>query len=108
VSRIIIENTISKNKPSLQSRFQLIIIAAHRARNVSSGSSTKVKKNNLSSAVIALREFENKTIKIDNEFNALIGQYRTKIPLDDTEKELEEIITQEEQKKLEEQINQYN
>ncbi len=56
--------TVEDCKKSIDNRFELIIIAAHRAREISLGSPTMVSNNNDKDVVLALKEIANNKLNI--------------------------------------------
>ena len=83
MARITVEDCIDK----LPSRFELVLVAAHRARKLHSGETPTVEKNNDKNTVIALREIAEETIPIEEMKKNLVEDYQT-ISLSEEEEEL--------------------
>lgn len=66
----------------INNRFELSVLAAHRARIISSGGEPTIERNNNKDAVVSLREIANKSINIDKLKEILIQDYQTVVALD--------------------------
>ena len=73
MARITVEDCIDK----FPSRFELVLVAANRARKLHSGETPTVEKDNDKNTVIALREIAEETIPSDQLKNDLIEEYQT-------------------------------
>jgi len=72
MARITVEDCIDK----FESRFELVLVAANRARKIHSGEAPTVEKDNDKNTVIALREIADETIPVDNLKEKLIEEYQ--------------------------------
>ena len=83
MARITVEDCVLK----VDNRFELILLAAHRARSIASGSPMSVEKENDKNPVVALREIASGTIAADDVREGLIhsiqknveGESRTRL-----------------------------
>ena len=73
MARITVEDCIDK----FESRFELVLVAANRARKIHSGETPTVEKDNDKNTVIALREIADETIPADELKEKLIEEYQT-------------------------------
>ena len=73
MARITVEDCIDK----FESRFELVLVAANRARKIHSGESPTVEKDNDKNTVIALREIAEETIPVEDLKEKLIEEYQT-------------------------------
>ena len=73
MARITVEDCIDK----FPSRFELVLVASNRARNLYTGESPTVEIDNDKNTVIALREIAEETITKDKLKNDLIKEYQT-------------------------------
>ena len=73
MARVTVEDCVDK----VPNRFELVLLAAHRARAIASGSPITVPKENDKNPVIALREIAERTIPPDDMREALIHSRRT-------------------------------
>jgi DNA-directed RNA polymerase subunit omega len=58
MARVTVEDCVDK----VENRFELILVASHRARMISSGSKITVERDNDKKPVVALREIAEKTV----------------------------------------------
>tara|TARA_B100000575_G_scaffold287924_1_gene287054 strand:+ start:1460 stop:1861 length:402 start_codon:yes stop_codon:yes gene_type:complete len=86
MARITVEDCIDK----FPSRFELVLVAANRARKLHSGETPTVDLDNDKNTVIALREIASETQTIDKLKNDLIEEYQTLSIIDEEEELLED------------------
>jgi DNA-directed RNA polymerase subunit omega len=79
MARVTVEDCIDK----VDSRFELVMIAAQRARRIGSGSALTIDRDNDKNPVIALREIAEETIDVDNIRNEIIQHNQRVILMDD-------------------------
>ncbi len=85
MARITVEDCIDK----FPSRFELVLVASNRARNLYTGESPTVEIDNDKNTVIALREIAEETISTEQLKNDLIQEYQINTFAED--EDLEEI-----------------
>tara|TARA_B100000131_G_scaffold318917_1_gene363756 strand:- start:183 stop:605 length:423 start_codon:yes stop_codon:yes gene_type:complete len=85
MARITVEDCIDK----FDSRFELVLVAANRARKLHSGEIPTVEKDNDKNTVIALREIADETISADEFKDNLVEEYQSVSPIDEDELALE-------------------
>ena len=85
MARITVEDCIDK----FPSRFELVLVASNRARNLYTGESPTVEIDNDKNTVIALREIAEETITKEQLKNDLIQEYQINTFAED--EDLEEI-----------------
>jgi DNA-directed RNA polymerase subunit omega len=90
MSQIAIENCFNK----IGNHFQLVVIASHRARQISSGSPSKLDRGNDKNPILALREISEGIISIDDVFKSLVQSYRFNIYVDDKDEDLDFILNE--------------
>ena len=73
MARITVEDCIDK----FPSRFELVLVAANRARKLYAGETSNIKKDNDKNTVIALREIAEETLSVEELKNDLIEEYQT-------------------------------
>jgi len=81
MARITVEDCIDK----FPSRFELVLVAANRARKLHAGENSKIDKDNDKNTVIALREIAEESLSIETLKNNLIEEYQTATLNDDEE-----------------------
>ena len=59
MARVTVEDCVDK----VENRFDLVLLAAHRARNISSGSELTIDRDRDKNPVVALREIAEETIR---------------------------------------------
>ena len=62
MARITVEDCVER----VPSRFELVMLAAQRARDVSAGSSLSIERDNDKNPVVALREIADQTVDLDH------------------------------------------
>ena len=102
MARVTVEDCILK----VDNRFDLIVLAAHRGREITAGSELTVSRDNDKNPVVSLREIADETIKIDDLKESMIASLQTQLVDDETSdienEEDEEVI---EEEKVEEPVN---
>ena len=81
MARVTVEDCIDK----VANRFELVLLAAHRARALANGSHITVDPENDKNAVIALREIAEKTIAPGDIFEGLIHSIQHNAEVDEPE-----------------------
>ena len=85
MARITVEDCVDK----FPNRFELVLIASQRARELHSGNAPTIDKDNDKNTVIALREIANTTIPIEEMMENLIEEYQKVTILDEEDENLE-------------------
>jgi DNA-directed RNA polymerase subunit omega len=83
MARVTTEDCVDK----VPNRFELILLAAHRAREITSGSPLTVDADNDKNPVIALREVAEETQSADELRERLIQSNQTQIEVDEPEED---------------------
>lgn len=91
MARVTVEDCILK----VPNRFELALLASHRARGIASGSPITVERDNDKNPVIALREVAGESIDLENIQEDLITSMRQHHANEDSEEELESILSEE-------------
>jgi DNA-directed RNA polymerase subunit omega len=69
MARVTVEDCVEK----IDNRFNLVLLAAHRARSISSGSALLIDRDNDKNPVVALREIADAALKPDDLTESLIA-----------------------------------
>ena len=77
---------------SIPNRFQLVIYACNRARDLSSGSKAEVSIDNDKNTVVALREIAEKKIDLVKTWDAIVVSSQRYQPVEDTDIDDDETI----------------
>ena len=81
MARVTVEDCIDK----VPNRFELILLAAHRARMIAVGSELAVERNDDKNSVVALREIADTAIAPSDVREALITSIQSNVEIDDAE-----------------------
>jgi DNA-directed RNA polymerase subunit omega len=82
MARITVEDCIDK----VPNRFDLVLLAAHRARTIAKGSHISVEAENDKNPVIALREIAEKTVAAGDLHEGLIHALQRNVEIDEPER----------------------
>jgi DNA-directed RNA polymerase subunit omega len=80
MARVTVEDCIDK----VENRFELVLVASHRARMISSGQQITVDRDNDKNPVVALREIAEETVRPDQLKEGLV-QSLQKVQVDEDE-----------------------
>lgn len=78
MARVTVEDCVDK----VPNRFELVLLAAHRAREIASGGAVTVDRDNDKNPVVALREIAEETQSADALRERLIESMQTQIEVD--------------------------
>jgi len=79
MARVTVEDCIDK----MSNRFELVLVAAHRARTIAKGSPITVEPENDKNPVVALREIAARTISPDDMREGLIHSIQHNVEIDE-------------------------
>ncbi|MBC7179873.1 DNA-directed RNA polymerase subunit omega [Roseovarius sp. MBR-51] len=83
MARVTTEDCVDK----VPNRFDLVMLAAHRAREITAGSPLTVDRDNDKNPVVALREIAEETQSADDLRERLIESNQTQIEVDEPEED---------------------
>lgn len=89
MARVTVEDCVLK----VPNRFELVMKAAQRARDISSGAPLSVDRDNDKNPVVALREIAEETVSLDALGNALIQGLQKQSEQDEPEEDIVEFDT---------------
>lgn len=81
MARVTVEDCVDK----IENRFELVLIASHRARTISSGSQITVARDNDKNPVVALREIADSTLQPADLREELIHSLQKHVEVDEPE-----------------------
>ena len=81
MARVTVEDCVDK----VPNRFDLVMLAAHRAREIASGSPLTVDRDNDKNPVVSLREIAEETQSADDLRERMIESHQTQIEVDEPE-----------------------
>jgi DNA-directed RNA polymerase subunit omega len=90
MARVTVEDCVVK----VPNRFELVLVAAQRAREITSGAPLSVDRDNDKNPVVALREIADDTIELDHLQESLIRGMQKHVEMDEPEEapELEQTL----------------
>ncbi|HWL04915.1 MAG TPA: DNA-directed RNA polymerase subunit omega [Xanthobacteraceae bacterium] len=83
MARVTVEDCIDK----VSNRFELVLLAAHRARSISSGAPITVDRDNDKNPVVALREIADTTVSPGDLKEELVHSIQKYVEVDEPEPE---------------------
>ncbi|MDB4092157.1 DNA-directed RNA polymerase subunit omega [bacterium] len=83
MARVTVEDCVDK----VPNRFDLVMLAAHRAREISAGGAITVDRDNDKNPVVSLREIADETQLADDLRERLIESNQTQIEVDEPEED---------------------
>lgn len=83
MARVTVEDCVDK----VPNRFDLVLLASHRAREIATGSHPTVDRDNDKNPVVALREIADETQPVDDLRERMIESTQTQIEVDEPEED---------------------
>ena len=83
MARVTVEDCIDK----VSNRFELVLLAAHRARLISGGVEPSLERDNDKNPVLALREIALETVTFDELMESTIESHQRQIEVDEPDDE---------------------
>ncbi|WP_128254731.1 DNA-directed RNA polymerase subunit omega [Falsirhodobacter deserti] len=83
MARVTVEDCVDK----VPNRFELVMLAAHRAREIATGSPLTVDRDNDKNPVVSLREIAEETQPADLLRERMIESHQTQIEVDEPEED---------------------
>jgi DNA-directed RNA polymerase subunit omega len=90
MARVTVEDCIDK----VENRFELVLLASHRARLISSGAPLTIDRDRDKNPVVALREIAHETIAPDDLKEQLIHSLQKYVEVDEPEAETVPLLSQ--------------
>ncbi|MEN0652081.1 MULTISPECIES: DNA-directed RNA polymerase subunit omega [Hyphobacterium] len=90
MARVTVEDCIEK----VPNRFKLVLLAAHRARNISAGSALTIDRDNDKNPVVALREIADDTVDLDVLGESLVSGLQRVLPSEDDDQDSDDNVPQ--------------
>ena len=91
MARVTVEDCVDK----VSNRFELVLLASHRARTISAGAPITIERDNDKNPVVALREIAEETISPEDVKEGLIHSMQKYVDVDDPEEEAVPVLTTE-------------
>ena len=86
MARVTVEDCVEK----IPNRFDLVLLAAHRSRNISAGAGLTVDRDNDKTPVVSLRELAEGNLELEDLRESLVTNLQRVITDDDMPDEMEE------------------
>ncbi len=83
MARVTVEDCVDK----VPNRFDLVMLAGHRAREISTGAEITIDRDNDKNPVVALREIADETLTSDDLMESLIQSHQRHIEVDEPEED---------------------
>jgi DNA-directed RNA polymerase subunit omega len=90
MARVTVEDCVDK----VPNRFELVLLAAHRARSIANGANITIDPDNDKNPVISLREIADKTIPPDDLREGLIHSIQKNVEVDEPEQAAAPLLPQ--------------
>ena len=84
MARVTVEDCVDK----VPNRFELVMLAAHRARALASGAPLTVSRDNDKNPVVALREIADETLTAEQLRESAIESFQRQIEVDEPEEDV--------------------
>ncbi|MEM8794185.1 MAG: DNA-directed RNA polymerase subunit omega [Pseudomonadota bacterium] len=88
MARVTVEDCVDK----VPNRFELVLLASHRARMISTGSDITIDRDNDKNPVVALREIADETISPEDLKEDLIHSLQKHVEVDEPEPEMVPVV----------------
>lgn len=88
MARVTVEDCVLR----IPNRFDLVMVAAQRARELAGGAPLSIDRDNDKNPVVALREIADETVSIDTLQNSLIKGHQRHVEQDEPEEEIVELM----------------
>ncbi|MEL7154153.1 MAG: DNA-directed RNA polymerase subunit omega [Pseudomonadota bacterium] len=98
MARVTVEDCVDK----VPNRFELVMLAAHRAREISAGATITVDRDNDKNPVVSLREIAEETQSAEELRERLIESNQNQIEVDEAEEDAMALLMGKEEDKPEE------
>lgn len=83
MARVTVEDCVDK----VPNRFELVMLAAHRAREIAAGSPLTIDRDNDKNSVVSLREIADETQLADDLRDRMIASHQVEIEVDEPEED---------------------
>ena len=83
MARVTVEDCVDK----VPNRFELVMLAAHRGREISTGAEITVDRDKDKNPVVALREIAEETLSVDDLRESAIQSHQRQIEVDEPEED---------------------
>ncbi len=89
MARVTVEDCVRQ----VPNRFDLVMVAAQRSRDISAGATLTLDRDNDKNPVVALREIAEETVEIDSLHDAVIRGLQKHVELDEPEEDMLDLMS---------------
>lgn len=93
MARVTVEDCVLK----IPNRFELVLLAAQRARDIAAGSQLSIDRDNDKNPVVALREIADETVDYDVLRNSIVKGLQKTVEADEPEEEIIDFLSSEQE-----------
>ena len=93
MARVTVEDCVLK----VPNRFELVMMAAQRAREIAAGAQLTLERDNDKNPVVALREIADEGVPLESLRDSLVRGHQRHVEIDETEEEIVELMAGEEE-----------
>jgi DNA-directed RNA polymerase subunit omega len=104
MARVTVEDCVDK----VENRFELVLLAGHRARQISQGSQITIDRDNDKNPVVALREIADETISPEDLKEDLIHSMQKHVEIDEPEADSTTIEANDLSEEIQEEITSFD
>ena len=83
MARVTVEDCV----PKVSNRFELVMVASQRSREISSGGEPRIDRDNDKNPVVALREIAEEKVLPEDLFNSLVQSLQRHVEVDEPEED---------------------
>jgi DNA-directed RNA polymerase subunit omega len=83
MARVTVEDCVLR----VPNRFELVLLAAQRSRDIAAGAPISLDRDNDKNPVVALREIAEESVQLDNLHNAIVTGMQKHVEIDEPEEE---------------------
>ena len=88
MARVTVEDCVTK----VPNRFELVMIASQRAREIAGGAALTIERDNDKNPVVALREIADDTVSLEVLRDSMIKGHQRVLPMEEPEDEIIELM----------------
>lgn len=92
MARVTVEDCVQQ----VPNRFELVMVAAQRSRDISAGATLTLDRDNDKNPVVALREIAEETVEIDSLQDAVIRGLQKHVEFDEPEEDMLDLMSSDE------------
>lgn len=92
MARVTVEDCVEQ----VPNRFELVMVAAQRSRDISAGATLTLDRDNDKNPVVALREIAEETVEIDSLQDAVIRGLQKHVEFDEPEEDMLDLMSSDE------------